>query len=340
MNSGHFYHVEMLLLLWLLPFVFGVFWYGAWQRRRASERFIDAGLLPRLAGTLALPRRRIKAALVLLAMACLVLALARPAWNPKPRTVHRQGRDVVFVLDVSKSMLAEDLAPNRIERAKLAILDCVERLQGDRVGLLVFAGSNVLKCPLTLDYTFFRTMVEDVSVNSVTRGGTLIGDAVRKAMNEVFDDQEKQYKDLILITDGEDQDSYPVQAAEEAGKRGLRLIAIGLGDETQGTRIPITDATGRKTFMTYKGQEVWSKLDAKTLREMAAKTPGGAYLNVATGTFDLGQIYHDIVASAEKRQLEAQTVTLYEEKFQIFLAGAFVLLCAEAWTRERRRNKA
>lgn len=333
------YHVEMLFLLWALPILVGVYLYGGYRRRQAGLLFAESGLLDRLIVHLSARRRWAKSAVVLGALALIVLALSRPAWNPKPKKVERQGRDVVFALDVSKSMLAEDLAPNRLERAKLAILDCVETLQGDRVGLIAFAGAAAAKCPLTLDYGFFRSMAEDISVNSITRGGTLIGDAVRLAVDQVFDDEEKQYKDLVLITDGEDHDSFPVQAAEEAGQKGIRLLAIGLGDESQGQRIPITDEHGQKTFLKYQGQEVWSKLDANTLRQMVEKTPGGQYLNVATGTFDLGQIYQDLIASAEKKALESQTVTLYEEKFQIFIALAFIALCTETAISERRKVK-
>ena len=331
-------YVEMLFLLWALPALGGVYAYAAYRRREACRLFAEAGLLKQINVAVSLTRRRWKAALILLAMATLIFALARPAWNPKPKTVSRAGRDVVFVLDVSKSMLAEDLAPNRLERAKLAINDCLDVLQGDRVGLVAFAGASAVKCPLTLDYGFFRMMLDGISTDSISRGGTLIGDAVRKALDEIFDDQAKQFKDVILITDGEDHDSFPVEAAEEAGRRGIRILAIGLGDEDQGKRIPITDERGRKTFMKYQGQEVWTKLDAGTLLKMVNNTPGGKYLNVATGTFDLGAIYLDLIASAEKKELESKTVTLFEEKFQIFLALAFALLCVEMALSDRKRN--
>ncbi|HSG29360.1 MAG TPA: tetratricopeptide repeat protein, partial [Candidatus Krumholzibacterium sp.] len=144
---------------------------------------------------------------------------------------------------------------------------------------------------------------------------------------------------LVLITDGEDHDSFPVEAAEEAGQRGVRIIAIGLGDENQGRRIPITDESGNRTFLKYEGQEVWSKLDAATLRKMANATPGGRYLNVSTGTIDLGDVYVKLIAGEEKREIESLTIKLYEEKYQIFLAIALALLLAEMIVSERRRKK-
>jgi len=333
-----FYAVEMLHFLWLLPLLAALWIAAGWRRNSALERFAAPGLLAGLREGVNPARRRWKQGLLFAAIAFLIFALARPAWNPKPQFVQREGRDVVFIVDVSRSMLAEDLAPNRLERAKLAIRDCLEALDGDRVGLIAFAGSSVVKCPLTLDYGFFRMMLEEIGPHEVARGGTLIGDALRKALAEVFDDKEKEFRDIILITDGDDQESFPVEAARQAGEAGIRIIAIGLGDEHQGQRIPITDEQGRRAFLTYRGEEVWTRLDADTLREVAAATPDGKYLNVATGTFDLKSIYQEFVASAEKRSLEAARVTVFEEKFQVFLLMAITLIGLETLLGERRRK--
>lgn len=334
----HVVNVKMLSLLWLLPVILFLLAWAAHRKRRALKIFIEADLLEKITISVNRTGRRWKAVLLVIAFALVVLALARPAWNPKPRTVQRRGRDIIFVLDVSKSMLAEDLVPNRLERAKLAIMDMVERLEGDRIGLVAFAGTTVLKCPLTLDYGFFKMMLADLSVDSVSRGGTMIGDAIRKCMDEAFDDQEKKYKDIILITDGEDHDSFPVEAAEEAGRRGMRIIAVGLGDERQGKRIPFINEKGERAFVTYRGGEVWSRLDASVLRKMVNTTPGGKYLNVATGAIDLGAVYAKLIAGEEKREIESKTVKLYEEKFQIFLSVAVFLLAVEMVVGERKRR--
>ncbi len=336
----HIGNINMLHLLWLVPVVVFLYVWAAYRRRQALRAFVEEDLLERVGLSASGTGRATKAALVTLAVAFAAFAAARPAWNPKPQTIERRGRDIMVILDVSKSMLAEDLVPNRLERSKLAIKDMLDRLQGDRVGLIVFAGNAALKVPLTLDYGFFTLVLDDIDVNAVSRGGTKIGDAIRKAMDEGFDTQEKKYKDVILITDGEDHDSFPVEAAQEAGEKGIRIIAIGIGDEGQGRRIPVTDGQGNRAFMTYNGQEVWSRLDANTLRKMANATPGGKYLNVATGAIDLGDVYLKLVASEEKRDLEAKTMTLYEEKFQIFLAVALGLLAAETIVGERRRKSA
>ena len=333
-----FNNLVALNLLWVLPAVVGLYVYASLRRSRALKAFAEAGLLERISLNVSRPRRAWKATLVTLALASLIVGLARPAWNPRPERVERFGRDIVFLLDASRSMLAEDLKPNRLQRAKLLILDVVDRLQGDRVGLIAFAGNAVVKCPLTLDYGFFRMMLDQVGPDSVTRGGTLVGDAVRKALAELFDDRVKDYKDIIVLTDGEDHDSFPVEAAREADRRGVRIIAVGLGDDRRGARIPITRKDGSRGFLEYEGREVWSKLGAHALRKMVNVARGG-YVQVTPGaTCDLAAEYKKIARGSARRKVESRTVKRYQEKFQIFMGFALVLLCVESLTRERKRE--
>ena len=296
-------------------------------------------MLRKINNTVSLRKQVFKAGLLIVAFVSIVVALTEPKWNPQPQQIRRKGRDVVILLDTSRSMLAEDITPNRLERSKIAISDLLEVLQGDRIAIITFAGNATVKCPLTQDYAFVRMALADISTESTSRGGTMIGDAIRKAAEEVFDKQSRQYKDLILITDGEDHDSFPVEAAQKAAEDGVRIIAIGLGDDATGSRIPITGPNGEKTFLKYQGQEVWSKLDSDTLREVAYATEGGKYLSVAPGTtLDLGRIYEDLIASAEGRELESMTMMKYDEKFQIFVALAIGLLIGEVLISERRRS--
>lgn len=347
MSDFQFGDVEMLYALWLVPVMAALMANASRRRRQALERFVEAGLLARL-GSSSMPdpaRRVLKSLLVLVAVASLVVALARPAWDAVQEEVTQRGRDVVFLLDVSRSMLAEDLPPNRLERAKLAILDAVDRLEGDRVALAVFAGSTVVKCPLTLDYGFFRMALEDVSAISVSRGGSLIGDGLRAVLRDVFDGKRSNHRDIVLITDGEDHESFPVEAAAEAGELGIRLIAIGLGDERVGQRIPIASGAddgssdgSDRSFLVHDGQEVWSRLDAAALRRMADSTPGGIYLNVSTGAIDLGEVYRRLIASGEGREIGSRTLDRLEEKFQVFLAICILLLAWETALRERKRE--
>ena len=264
-------------------------------------------------------------AVLILSLLLCVIALARPSWKQSETTVTRKGRDVVFVVDVSRSMLAEDLYPNRLSRAKLAITDALSVMENDRVALVAFGGTAVVKCPLTLDYSFFRQAVEELSPNAVSVGGSMIGDALRKTLTEVLSGT-GGFKDVILITDGEDQESYPIKAAAMLGEKDVRLIAVGLGDEDTGKRIPVTDENGNRVFLTYEGQEIWSRLDAGTLRQMTAETPGGQYLNVATGTFNMGEIYSALIKTQEKRFIDEETTVEKEENFQYFLIPAIILL--------------
>ena len=319
-----FVHPEAFLLLWLLLPLLAVWLLAGRARRRATRRF--RGVDGAVTGS-ARNIRPLLACLTLLGYAALVVAVARPGWESQATTLERRGRDVVFVVDVSRSMLAEDLAPNRLERAKLAILDTLEQLSGDRVALVAFAGSAVVKSPLTFDYGFFRLAVQQLSVTSVARGGSLIGDALRTVRDQVFDERTVEYRDVLLITDGGDHDSFPAVAAEELGQRGVRLLAVGLGDDSAGQPIPLdTTADGQPAFVEHEGQMVLSQLDADLLRAVAGATPGGRYIHVATGNVDLGRLYQELIAAASGRLLETESVELVRERFQTFIAVALLLL--------------
>lgn len=336
MNLGN---DKALWLLFIIPAVLvPVYAWCFWKKATALKVLASVEMLRKINVAVSLERQILKAVLLICAFAIIVIAITEPRWNPKPLQIKSQGRDVVILLDTSRSMLAEDIKPSRLERAKIAIGDLLDKLGGDRIAIVTFAGNSAVKCPLTQDYAFVRMALADVSTESDSKGGTDIGDAIRKVTEEVFDKQSREYKDLILITDGEDHDSFPVEAAQKAAAQGIRIIAIGLGNEGEGSRIPITGPDGRTTFLKYKGQEVWSKLDADTLRKVAAATSGGRYIGVEPGTtLDLGEIYQELVASAQKRQLETTTMITYDERFQIFLVAGILLLVCEVLISERKK---
>jgi len=223
-------------------------------------------------------------------------------------------------------MFAQDLQPNRLARAKRAIMDCTDELTGDRVGLVVFAGTASFKCPLTRDYGFFRTVLRDVSWDSAQIGGTRIGDAIQTSAEHLLNEQRSGYQDIIMITDGEDHESRPEEAAAMLKTGGIRLIAVGIGDAYQGQRITINDETGSTAFLQYQGQEVWSKLNAPLLRRIVAAAGQGVFWEVGTDVIDLAGIYRRDIATAQRIKTEAQSVQVYEEKFQGFLAGALVFM--------------
>jgi len=337
MNLGN---DNALWLLFLVPLALvPAYVWCFWRKARTLRILASNEMLAKINPTVSLKKQIFKAGLLIAAFASIVIALTEPKWNPQPQQIKRKGRDVVILLDTSKSMLAEDVTPNRLERSKIAISDLLEILKGDRIAIITFAGVATVKCPLTQDYAFVRMALADISTESTSRGGTQLGDAIRKACEEVFDKQSREFKALILITDGEDHDSFPVQAAQKAAEDGVRIIAIGLGDDATGSRIPITGPDGQKTFLKYQGQEVWSKLDSDTLREVAYATEGGKYLSVSPGTtLDLGRIYEDLIASAQGRELESMTMMKYDEKFQVFVALAIGLLVCEVLIGERRKT--
>lgn len=330
------YHA--LWLLFVIPAVLVPLYAWSFVRKaRALKILATHEMLRKINRGVSLKRQLGKAIVLVLAFTAIVVALTEPRWNPQHQQIKRKGRDVVILLDTSRSMLAEDIRPNRLERSKIAIKDLLAKLQGDRIGIITFAGNATVKCPLTQDYAFVRMLLSDLTTESTTRGGTMIGDAIRKATQEVFDNKSREYKDILLITDGDDHDSFPVQAAEKAAEEGIRIIAIGLGDEDQGARIPITGPDGRRSFLTYEGEEVWVKLNGDVLREVVSATQG-QYLLVRPGEdLDLGEIYLDLIASAEKRELESLTMTKYDEKFQVFIALSMMLLIGEIFIREQKK---
>jgi Ca-activated chloride channel family protein len=311
------------------------------QKSRALKILAGTEMLKKINTSVSFKRQVLKAFLLITAFVSIVIALTEPKWNPRAEKIKQQGRDVCILLDTSRSMLAEDIKPSRLERSKIAVRDLLEKLHGDRVAIVTFAGNSTIKCPLTQDYAFVRMVLADISTESTSRGGTMIGDAIRKAADEVFDKQSREFKDIILITDGEEHEgneSFSEQAAAKAAEDGIRIIAIGLGDDQQGARIPITGPNGEKTFLKYNGEEVWSRLDSDLLMKIVYATDGGKYLSVNPGeTMDLGKIYTDVIASAQKRELESATMIRYDERFQIFLALGLILLIFETLTSECKK---
>ncbi|GHT13093.1 hypothetical protein FACS1894170_08680 [Planctomycetales bacterium] len=271
-------------------------------------------------------RRRYLSATVLVLLATVfgIVALAGPQFGTEYEEVTRSGTDVFILLDVSRSMLAEDVSPNRLDRAKSDILDLLNRVVGDRIGLIVFAGKPIVKVPLTTDFGFFQDVLRSINVNSAPRGGTAIGDAVRKALNVMPPDNTRQ-QSIVLITDGDDHESMPLEAAKEAAGRNVRILTIGLGDTQDGSRIPTQDENGNRIFLKHNGQEVWSKVDEKTLETMAQLT-GGAFVAAGTKTFDLGAIYADSIGKLQGSDNETERRQKLQQRFQPFLLCGILCL--------------
>jgi Ca-activated chloride channel family protein len=333
--------LRWLNLLWVIAAVVAFGFYGVSQRRRALRVFAAPQLLARLAPRTGWLRPVVRLGLV---AACLVLTLAAmigPRWGEEKRTVARRNVDVMILLDVSRSMLARDIAPNRLERAKLSIRDdLLPALGGDRVGLITFAGLALVKCPLTTDYGFFRLVLDEVGVESVPRGGTLIGDAIRKAAG-AFGDQLDSRKIILLITDGEDQESFPVEAAAALwADHKVPIVAVALGDEREGARIPIESKSGER-YLEYKGQTVWSRANFDDLRKIAAVSNLNAFIPVGTKNFDLGAIYRDRIVPLLNAETAKETKQVRQPShYHPFAVAALVLLLIDSFLKDGPRTAA
>jgi len=323
---------------WLLPaLVAAILLVMALRARsRALRHFADIPLVKRLTPELSAARRWVRGALLVLTLLLLVAALLDIRWGRRIVQLPQRGIDVIVVLDVSRSMLAEDVRPNRLVRAKQMVSDMMEQMAGDRVGIVTFAGSAVLSCPLTGDFGAVRMILEEIDTLSAERGGSLLGDAVRLA-SESFTDDIKDHKAIIVISDGEDQDSFPVEAARQAyEEHGIRISTVGIGDSNEGARIPIME-NGRPQYLTYDGQEVWSKMNPETLRSMALSA-GGAFVPAGTSVVDLGEVFHTHIEAIERQEFGEGRIEIRTARYQWFASLALVALLLETWLTDVRRG--
>jgi Ca-activated chloride channel family protein len=313
-----------LLLFWLLPFIAVLFRYAYVRRRSAILQFADDSMLRNLVPEVRWVRFFVGGILFLVSMVLIFISLACPMFGVYFEEVSRKGCDVFVLLDVSRSMLAEDVSPNRLERAKSDIRDLLDKVVGDRVGLSVFAGKSIIKVPLTTDRGFYNDVLKEVDTNSAPGGGTAIGDAIRRALIAMPPEAERDQV-IVLITDGEDHESMPIEAANEAAARNIKILTIGIGDTTEGGRIPIRDSNGNLTYLKHNNQEIWSKVDEKTLQEIARIT-GGTYIPANKTIYDLGQIYTQNTLQLTKGEFQIEQQKKYHKQYQIFLTLAVIIL--------------
>ena len=289
----------------------------------------------RLTGQVSYPRQRWKYGLVLVGVAFLIAALTGPQFGAELTMAKRRGVDVIIALDVSRSMAATDVKPSRLERARFLIGQLLDRLEGDRVGLVLFAGKAFVQCPLTLDYGAFRLLLSGVDGGSIPVQGTAIGEAVDLAMSS-FDEGELQHKAIILFTDGEDHAGDPRDRAEKAAAQGVRIFAIGMGT-IDGELIPVSDEGGSAQYhKDRQGNYVKTRLDESTLSEMALAS-NGAYFRVGGTGAEIEGVY-DQIANMDQKELGSERLARYEERYQIPLAVALLCFAAEAVLSDRRRR--
>ncbi len=326
---------EWLHALWVVP-VIGALLYGlARYRQRQLHQLLDPAVWARdPEADRARRLRRRRAAFGLAALTLALLALARPQWGERWIEVEHMGLDIMVVLDTSNSMRAEDIRPNRLDRAKLGLRELTQQLRGDRIGLIPFAGSSYIYCPFTADYSAFLMLLDDVYPGIIPRGGTAIEQALRRAIN-AFDDHLLADRAILLITDGEDHEGDPLRLVNELRRRNIRVFAVGVGTP-EGDLIPISDERGRLTFLRDRaGNIVRTRLHEETLERLAART-GGMYVRATPGRFGLEDIYREGIAPLQRTELDTQLVLEHEDRYAWFLGAALLLLLLEAfWNRSQ-----
>jgi len=305
------------------------------RKKKILARFGDMFLLLKTSPYISFVRQGGKATMLLVGILFVILTLSQLQCGTHLEMMKREGIDVIIAIDVSTSMLAEDMKPNRISKARQEIRGLVERMSGDRIGLVAFAGEAFVQCPLTLDYSIVEIFLDVIDVNLIPRQGTGLGEAIREAI-KAFEGQERKHKVLILMTDGEDHKTKPLEAAEEANQEGIRIFPIGIGSPV-GEPIPITNKQGVRVG--YKkdrnGEVVVSKLDEVTLQKIALNT-GGKYYRATTGEIELDKVYEEI-SKMEKKELEGKLMMQYEDRYQYPLFFALLLIIWEFFISERKK---
>jgi Ca-activated chloride channel family protein len=328
-----FEHSQLLWLLLVVPPALALFfWWGERVRKKLLTQFVEARLLATLTVGLSLTRRKVRYALALVALALLIITLARPQRGFDLQEVTQHGLDIVVAVDTSKSMLATDIAPNRLTRAKLAALELMQRAATDRLGLVAFAGDAFLECPLTIDNPAFSQSVQALDVNSIPQGGTALAAAISTALTAFK--EKGHYQALVLLTDGEDNDEGALEAAQNAAKEGLKIFTIGIGS-AEGTLVTIAGKDGNTDYIRdEQGQVVKTKLNEPLLQQIAA-TAGGFYLPLR-GANTMDTLYDRGLAPLPKAEGSEKLIRRYHEQYHWPLAAAMLLLLAEMFFPERR----
>ncbi len=333
-----FANPEFLIGLLLLPVAGAFLLWAQARRKQALARLGDHNLIQRLSANVNWSGRRWRRALQLAALGLLVITVARPQWGSEVREIEQEGLQVMVALDVSQSMLAEDLKPNRLERAKLEIADLMGRLDGDEIGLVLFSGASFVQVPLTSDYLTALNYLDNASPTVISRPGTAIGDAIRTAMSG-FDPNLASQKVLIIMTDGEDRETDPLAAAQDAADEDILIYTIGFGTP-EGQPVPEVDASGRVVGFKedQQGNVVLSQLDETTLQTVAA-TGNGQYYRASTTGQELDSLLAEI-DNLQRAQLESRFETRHIDRFQIFLALAIAALVLSELIPDRKTEAA
>ena len=330
-NINYLYLLPIVFIMALAYFVF----YR--NRQNAIKKFVQAELMDSIVASVSKRKQKIKAAFIITALLFIIFSLVQPKWGYHWEDVERRGIDLVVAVDTSRSMLADDIKPNRLQAAKREISDLIKVIDGDRVGLVAFAGTAFLQCPLTLDYGAFNLFLDDINTSLIPVGGTSFGEAIKKSML-AFSSKLKKHKAIVLITDGEDHQGNAMEMAKAAKEQGIVIYTVGVGKK-EGAYIKLKDGKGNETLLKDReGKVVKSRLDEILLNKIALET-GGAYTPAYGIQWGLANIYTNIIANMEEKQLGGRKIKLYENRFQIPLFIALILITLESLIGERTRKR-
>ncbi len=335
MQLFRFANPDFLYLLLLLPVLVFVFVYNELRRRKALSRLGEIKLVTTLIPESSPERHIVKFILQFLASAALIILLARPQFGSKLEDVKREGVEVIIALDVSNSMLAEDIQPNRITRAKQAISRLVDNLEDDRIGLIVFAGDAYTQIPVTSDYVSAKMFLSTISPAMVPRQGTMIGAAINLGIRSFTPGDDKS-KAMIIITDGENHEDDPVSSASEAAGSGIVIHTIGIGS-ADGVPIPVLSSGRRDYLKDIEGNTVITRLDEDILRKIS-EAGNGSYVRASNSNLGLEEIFSQI-RKMKKQEIESTVYTEYDDQFQIFAAIVLLLLFADFLIMERKNRR-
>jgi Ca-activated chloride channel family protein len=330
-----FGNINNLYFLIAVPVLLMLLVYVIYMKKRDLGRFGNREVIDQLMPEASSSRHILKYIIQLLAVLALVIGIARPQFGSKLHEVKRRGIEIIIALDVSNSMMAEDIQPNRLERAKQAISKLVDQLVNDKIGLIVFAGKAYVQMPITTDYVSAKMFLSTISPDIVPVQGTAIGSAIELGMNS-FTPALESSKALIVITDGENHEDDAVQAASLAAEKGIKVCTIGIGNP-DGSPVPVTGPSGQKTFLKDReGNTVISKLDEKMLQQIAA-AGNGVYVRSSDTRIGLNTVF-DELNKMEKQEMDIKTYSDYDERFQYFFGLALLLLFVDMFILERKNR--
>lgn len=335
MQLFRFANPGFLYLLLLLPVMILMWIYNEQRKKKALRRFGTPGLVKRLMPEYSGIRPNLKFSLVLTAFTLMIFVLARPQFGSKLEEVKKQGVEVIIALDVSNSMLAEDIQPDRLTRAKQALTRLIDNLENDKIGLIVFAGDAYTQIPITTDYISAKMFLSTIGPQMVPKQGTAIGSAIELGMRS-FTPGEDKSKAMIIITDGENHEDDPVAAATEASKAGIVIHTIGIGS-VEGVPVPVISGNKKDFLKDNEGNTVITKLDEEILKKIAVSTSGN-YVRASNTNIGLDEIFGEI-RKMKKQELESKMYTEYNDQFRIFAVIALIALFAEFLIMERKNRK-